>query len=75
MLDKRIGFIGAGQMAEALARGLVSKGVVAAENIYAADPTQERKEVFRSFGANPVDTNVGVRHYTGILPSYIGTVC
>jgi len=27
MLPKRIGFIGAGQMAEALAKGFISKGV------------------------------------------------
>lgn len=60
MLDKRIGFIGAGQMAEALARGFISKGVIKAGNIFAADPTQERKEVFRSFNTNPVDTNIAV---------------
>jgi hypothetical protein len=59
--DKRIGFIGAGQMAEALARGFISKGVVKAENIFATDPMAERKEVFRSFKTNPVDSNIEVR--------------
>lgn len=33
MLPKRIGFIGAGQMAEALAKGFISKGVSQPENM------------------------------------------
>ena len=55
-----VGFIGAGQMAEALARGLIAKNVVKAADIYATDPMPERKEVFRSFGATAVDTNAEV---------------
>lgn len=61
MENKRIGFLGAGQMAEALARGFVNKGVVVAENIRATDPMEGRKEVFRSFGAVALNTNVEVR--------------
>lgn len=107
MADKRIGFIGAGQMAEALARGFINKGVCKAEHVFATDPvqvihrlpragrrappacscpaqcpprecllsaadnsllpvslaacpSQERKEVFRSFGTNPTDGNIEV---------------
>jgi pyrroline-5-carboxylate reductase len=60
MADKRIGFIGAGQMAEALARGFINKGVCKAEHMWATDPVDERKEVFRSFGTNPVDGNIEV---------------
>lgn len=59
--DKRIGFIGAGQMAEALARGFIGKGVAKAENVYATDVVAERKEVFRSFRTNAVDGNVEAR--------------
>jgi hypothetical protein len=40
MADKRIGFIGAGQMAEALARGFIAKGVCKAEHVFATDPVQ-----------------------------------
>lgn len=34
-MDKRIGFIGAGQMAEALARGFIAKGICKAAHIFA----------------------------------------
>lgn len=64
-MDKRIGFIGAGQMAEALARGFIAKGVCRAEHVFATDPVQDRKEVFRSFSTNPVDGNIEV----GVLPA------
>lgn len=59
--NRKIGFIGAGQMAEALARGFINKAVVRAENICATDPVAARKDVFRSFGAVAVDTNAEVR--------------
>ena len=59
-MEKRIGFIGAGQMAEALARGFIAKGICRAEHMFATDPVQERKEVFRSFKTNPVDGNIEV---------------
>ncbi len=55
VLDKRIGFLGAGQMAEALARGFLSKGVVT--NISVSDPSPERKELFRGFGCTPRSSN------------------
>lgn len=57
-IDKKIGFIGAGQMAEALARGFVSKDVCTAADIYCTDPVGERKDVFRSFGCTAVDSNI-----------------
>lgn len=60
MDDKKIGFLGAGQMAEALARGFINKGVIKAENIRATDPMAERKEVFRSFKAVALDTSMQV---------------
>ena len=58
---KKIGFIGAGQMAEALARGFINKGVVKAEDIRATDPMEVRKDVFRSFGAVALDSNIEVQ--------------
>ncbi len=36
-MDKRIGFIGAGQMAEALARAFIAQGVCRADQIFATD--------------------------------------
>lgn len=59
-LNKRIGFMGAGQMAEALARGLIDKGVVQASQICCSDPAAARKELFRSLGATPYDSNLEV---------------
>lgn len=60
-LDKRIGFIGAGQMAEALARGLINKGVLSASQICCNDPAAARKELFKSLGGAAYDTNIEVR--------------
>lgn len=67
-IDKRIGFMGAGQMAEALARGLINKGVVTPRQITATDPVPARKELFKGLGANPVDTNLEVRGGGDRLP-------
>lgn len=61
MTDTRVGFIGAGQMAEALARGFVNKGVIKAENICCTDPMPERKEVFRGLKATAFESNADVR--------------
>ena len=58
--DKRIGFCGAGQMAEALARGFMNKGVVKAENIFCTDVNSDRKEVFKGLKCTPVDSNAEV---------------
>ena len=59
-LEKRVGFIGAGQMAEALARGFISKGVVKASDMIATDPVKARRDVFESFSVKPVISNAEV---------------
>ena len=59
-LEKRVGFIGAGQMAEALARGFISKGVVKASDMVATDPVAARRDVFESFSVKPVTSNAEV---------------
>ena len=59
-LEKRVGFIGAGQMAEALARGFISKGVVKASDMVATDPVKARRDVFESFSVKPVISNAEV---------------
>lgn len=51
VLDKRVGFIGAGQMAEALARGFVDRGVVNIDALNVTDPSKARREVFQEMGA------------------------
>lgn len=46
MLDQQIGFVGAGQMARALARGFVEAGLVAASQIVAFDPVKAAADEF-----------------------------
>jgi pyrroline-5-carboxylate reductase len=48
MTKARVGFIGAGNMAEAIARGVMSAGVFAADQMLAADVSPERREFFQS---------------------------
>lgn len=55
---RRIGFIGAGQMATALAHGFVSKAGIAAENIRAADAFEASRENFtKTTGIATVESN------------------
>jgi pyrroline-5-carboxylate reductase len=53
LISEKIGFIGAGMMAEALAKGFINKGVITAAQVYCHDPSTTRQEVFRAFGASP----------------------
>lgn len=46
MLRQRIGMIGAGQMATALAQGFIRSGLVPAEAVMAADPSLEARQRF-----------------------------
>jgi pyrroline-5-carboxylate reductase len=53
-LDARIGFIGAGQMGEALIRGFIKSGVSTAGRISASVATFERRELLSAMGINNV---------------------
>ena len=57
----RIGFLGAGMMAEALAKGFVNAGVATASGIVATDIAQARKDVFAAAGMAVVATSREVR--------------
>lgn len=49
----RIGFLGAGQMARALARGWINAGLVSADRVCASDPVPQAGQAFhRETGAN-----------------------
>ncbi|KAF8057129.1 pyrroline-5-carboxylate reductase [Scenedesmus sp. PABB004] len=78
-MSRRIGFMGSGQMAEALARGLIERSVVAPSAICCSDPAQARKELFRGLGATPYDTNLEVAKNSDVLfvsvkPQYVHAV-
>src|SRR6185312_16850784 len=45
-MDHELGIIGAGNMAEAIARGVVQSGVFRANQIIAADVSAARRELF-----------------------------
>ncbi len=51
----RLGFIGAGNMAEAIARGALRENVLAADQMIASDPSQARRELFAGLGIEAVD--------------------
>ena len=59
-LPQKIGFIGAGQMAEALARGFIGQGVTSAGKVSCTDPNKSRCDLFETFGAKAVASAVEV---------------
>ena len=67
VLDKTVGFIGAGQMAEALARGFIDKGVITAANVHATDIAKARRELFQNLGAHAYEKNAEVSAKAKVL--------
>jgi pyrroline-5-carboxylate reductase len=58
MLDKHIAFVGAGQMAEALAKGFLSRGIVQGKQVHAYDISEARRTLFAdSLKVNVPDSN------------------
>lgn len=62
MLQQTIGFIGAGQMARALASGFVKSGLVAPERVLASDPLQPALKAFQKavIGSRVLSDNASV---------------
>ncbi len=54
-MQYELGFIGAGNMAEAIARAAIEQGVLEPRAIIAADPSQARRKVFEALGITVVD--------------------
>ena len=64
----RIGFLGAGKMATALARGWVKAGLTKAEHVCAADPLSEARTAFaEATGATALDDNRQVVQRSDVL--------
>jgi pyrroline-5-carboxylate reductase len=57
MMDATIGFIGAGNMAEAIVKGLLEKKVVEPSRLTLSDPSDERREHFKAQGLNTTTDN------------------
>lgn len=78
-LPQRIGFIGAGQMAEALARGFVAQGVTTPGKLRCTDPSEGRRGVFEEFGATAYTSALEVVKESDIVfiavkPQYVSVV-
>jgi pyrroline-5-carboxylate reductase len=69
MLKQTIGFIGAGQMARALAQGFVRAGLLAEKQIVAADPVEATQTEFKRLlpGASVVASNADVAARSDII--------
>jgi pyrroline-5-carboxylate reductase len=63
-----LGVIGAGNMAEAIVRGVLARGLFRSEQIIAADPSPQRRELFHSqLRVNAVEDNLQVARNSNIL--------
>jgi pyrroline-5-carboxylate reductase len=75
-----LGFLGAGKMATALARGIIRAGVVTAKQVLAADPSPGARTAFKkATGANATANNLEVVEFASTLllavkPDYAGNV-
>ncbi|MEW6614350.1 MAG: pyrroline-5-carboxylate reductase [Thermodesulfobacteriota bacterium] len=57
--DKKIGFIGSGNMAEAIIKGIIRAGVVSPKNIVSSDVSEDRRRLFsNSFGIITTPSNL-----------------
>ncbi len=60
-----LGFVGAGNMAEAIARGAIEKGVLEAKQMIASDPSTERQQLFAGLGITIAESNADVVSQSG----------
>jgi pyrroline-5-carboxylate reductase len=76
----RIGFIGAGNMAEALMKGIVSAGIATKDEVIAGEVIKERRDyISRTLGVKATNDNVEVARFAHVLllavkPQQMGTV-
>ncbi|MGC8735460.1 MAG: pyrroline-5-carboxylate reductase [Dissulfurimicrobium sp.] len=67
-VEKGIGFIGGGQMAEALIKGLISAGFVSKEKVIASDPAVGRRDhLAKTYGVRATDSNKEVVSSSDII--------
>jgi pyrroline-5-carboxylate reductase len=67
LYDKTIGFIGAGNMAEAIARGILASDLASSERLLASDPDPERRNVFERLGCTTDSDNCRIAAESDIL--------
>lgn len=62
-----LGFIGAGKMAESIARGVCKSGALPASNMRTAHRSPDRREAFSSIGAKTFHTNAEVVRNSDVI--------
>jgi pyrroline-5-carboxylate reductase len=68
MKERRIGFVGAGNMATALVRGLLASGLVTAAQVRASDPSAERLSALeREYGVQTDGDNQAVARWADLV--------
>jgi pyrroline-5-carboxylate reductase len=60
VMPHTLGFIGCGNMAQAIAQGAVRKGVVPADRIIASNPSATKRELFAGWGCDTTPDNTAV---------------
>lgn len=63
----KLGFIGGGNMASAIIRGLISSGFVSGENISVSDKDIEKISQFKGLGATVTDSNIEVAEGSDVI--------
>ena len=64
----KIGFIGGGQMAEALIKGLLDKGIYSKDQICASDPSEQRREhLLKEYGITLFEKNHDVLKFADLI--------
>lgn len=66
-MSYKLGFLGAGNMAEAIANAAINSGIVPAASIIASDPYAPRREVFASLGISVTESNSDVISSADVL--------
>jgi pyrroline-5-carboxylate reductase len=80
-VNLRIGFLGAGNMARAIAGGIIRKGLVTAANVLASDVSESQRALFtESTGAACTASNVEVLRSCDVIifavkPFNVGNLC
>jgi pyrroline-5-carboxylate reductase len=68
ILDKKIAFLGGGNMAEALIKGLIASGTAKADQILVTDPSADRREHLRkTYGVIILKTNADAAGEAGVV--------
>ncbi|XP_022913207.2 uncharacterized protein [Onthophagus taurus] len=66
-INKLIGFIGDGNMAKAICKGIVDKGLISYSQVYVSSPYIKNLDIWKKFGANVTTDNSEVTDKTDII--------